>query len=33
MTTGVKPVPLGYHTVTPKLVVRDADNAIGFSAN
>ncbi|MBI4400735.1 MAG: VOC family protein [Nitrospirae bacterium] len=30
MTTKVKPIPAGYHTITPKLAVRDADKAIDF---
>ena len=30
MTTRVKPIPAGFHTITPKLVVRDADGAIDF---
>src|SRR5712671_5456462 len=30
MTTTVKPVPEGFHTVTPAIVVRDAAKAIDF---
>ena len=30
MTTSVKPIPEGFHTVTPHLVVRGADQAIEF---
>ena len=30
MTSGVKPVPEGYHSVTPYLVVNDAAGAIEF---
>jgi PhnB protein len=30
MTTSVKSVPAGYHTVTPALTVKDVDKAIGF---
>src|ERR1700746_346633 len=30
MTTAKKPVPEGFHTVTPSLVVRDAAKAIDF---
>jgi PhnB protein len=30
MTTQVKPIPEGFHTVTPSLVVRDAAKAIDF---
>jgi len=30
MTTSVKPVPEGFHTATPSLVVRDAGKAIDF---
>ncbi len=30
MTTSVKPVPVGFHTVTPTLTIRDVDKAIGF---
>jgi len=30
MTTQAKPIPTGFHTVTPNLVVRDADKAIDF---
>jgi len=30
MTPSVKPVPAGYHTVTPTLTVRNVDKAIGF---
>ena len=30
MTTQVKPIPTGYHTVTPLLTVRDAAKAIDF---
>jgi uncharacterized glyoxalase superfamily protein PhnB len=29
-TMAVKPIPAGYHTVTPYLVVRDADKTIKF---
>ena len=30
MTPSVKPVPAGFHTVTPALTVKDVDKAIGF---
>jgi uncharacterized glyoxalase superfamily protein PhnB len=30
MAPSVKPVPAGYHTVTPTLTVRDVEKAIGF---
>ncbi|MBI1747544.1 MAG: VOC family protein [Acidobacteria bacterium] len=30
MTTKVKPIPEGYHTITPYIVVRDAARAIDF---
>ena len=30
MTTQMKPVPPGFHTVTPMLTVREADKAIDF---
>ncbi|HEU4416757.1 MAG TPA: VOC family protein [Candidatus Angelobacter sp.] len=30
MTTSVKPIPEGFHTVTPGLVVKDANKAIDF---
>ncbi len=30
MTTSVKPIPEGFHTVTPSLIVRDAVKAIDF---
>lgn len=30
MTTTTKGVPIGYHTATPYLLVRDADQAIAF---
>jgi uncharacterized glyoxalase superfamily protein PhnB len=30
MTASVKPVPVGFHTVTPTLTIRDVDKAIGF---
>ena len=30
MTSGVKPVPEGYHSVTPYLVLNDAAGAIEF---
>lgn len=30
MATQVKPIPAGFHTVTPKLTVRNADKAIDF---
>jgi len=30
MTTSVKPIPEGFHTVTPSLIVRDAVTAIDF---
>ncbi len=30
MTASVKPIPDGYHSVTPYLVVRDAARAIEF---
>ena len=30
MTPSVKPVPVGFHTVTPTLTIRDVDKAIGF---
>ncbi len=30
MTSGVKPIPEGYHTATPYLIVRDAASAIEF---
>ncbi len=30
MATAVKPIPEGYHTITPYLVVRDAAEAIAF---
>jgi len=30
MTIQAKPIPPGFHTVTPNLVVRDADKAIDF---
>jgi PhnB protein len=30
MTTQAKPIPTGFHTVTPNLVVRDTDKAIDF---
>lgn len=30
MTAAVKPVPEGYHTVTPYLIIRDAARAIEF---
>jgi PhnB protein len=30
MTTQVKPIPEGFHTVTPSLIVRDAVKAIDF---
>lgn len=30
MAAQVKPIPTGYHTVTPTLTVRDADKAIEF---
>jgi PhnB protein len=30
MTTSVKPIPEGFHSVTPSLVVRDAAKAIDF---
>jgi PhnB protein len=30
MTSKVKPVPEGYHTATPYLIIKDAAHAIGF---
>ena len=30
MTPSTKPVPAGFHTVTPTLTVKDAEKAIGF---
>jgi PhnB protein len=30
MTTGVKPIPEGYHSVTPYLAVEDAASALAF---
>lgn len=30
MTSPAKPIPTGFHTITPKVVVRDADHAIDF---
>lgn len=30
MTTSIKPIPDGYHTVSPYLIVRSASNAIEF---
>ena len=30
MDTGAKPIPAGYHTITPHLVVRDVAGAIAF---
>jgi uncharacterized glyoxalase superfamily protein PhnB len=33
MSNKTKPVPEGYHTATPYLVVRDAGRAIDFYAN
>ena len=30
MTTSTKPVPEGFHTVTPAIVVKDAAKAIDF---
>lgn len=30
MTTGAKPVPCDYHSVTPCLSIRDADKALDF---
>jgi PhnB protein len=30
MTTSVKPIPEGFHTITPSLIVRDAAKAIDF---
>jgi uncharacterized glyoxalase superfamily protein PhnB len=30
MTTTVKPVPAGFHTVTPYLILKDAGRAIEF---
>jgi PhnB protein len=30
MTTRIKPIPDGYHTLTPYLVIADADKAIKF---
>ena len=33
MTTKVKPIPDGYHTVTPYLIVKDAARAIEFYKN
>src|SRR5881296_3799404 len=30
MTTKVKPIPDGYHTLTPYLIIKDAANAIEF---
>ncbi|MCK6528824.1 hypothetical protein L6R50_15095 [Myxococcota bacterium] len=32
MTHAVKPIPEGYHTVTPHIVVRGAEEAIAFYA-
>lgn len=33
MTTKARPIPAGYHTVTPHIVIRDAANAIEFYKN
>jgi len=33
MTSKVKPIPKGYHTVTPYLIVKDAAGAIEFYKN
>lgn len=30
MVTAAKPIPEGYHTITPHVVVRDATEAIAF---
>jgi PhnB protein len=30
MATAAKPIPEGYHTITPYLIVRDAGEAIAF---
>jgi len=30
MKNSIKPIPDGYHTLTPHLVVKDASNAIEF---
>ena|ERR1044071_1737997 len=30
MTTAVKPIPDGFHTITPSLIVKDAEKAIEF---
>jgi PhnB protein len=30
MTANVKPVPDGYHTITPYIIIKDAERAIEF---